>query len=398
MKLTEFSFANAPSDSAELKAEKFAIFLVAICCCVAGCIWAGMYYVVFGPGLTPVLPLMFVLVVGVSLIIAHIIKNHRIAAYSQVIGMIYMTSLVQWRVGGIFDSGYVMAWAFCGPIVALMYFSVKESAFWMLLYLLNIAITGVFQDQFGAHEQLISDQTKSMFFLMNASFSSVVVFVFASFFVQSMRYERERSNKLLLNIMPEETAQALKSRGGTIAEKYDNVCILFADIVNFTDYSSRKEPEEIVFTLNEIFTLFDKLVDDEGLEKIKTIGDAYMVAGGLSDRVSDSPRRMADLALKMMTSIAGFNRSEGTPFALRIGLHIGPVVAGVIGKSKFAYDLWGDAVNVASRMESTGIDGKIQVSDAFRQALKDEFAFEARGSVEVKGRGMMDTFFLTGRN
>jgi len=397
MKLTEFSFAHAPSDSAELTAEKFAIFLVAICCCVAGCVWAGMYYAVFGPGLTPMLPLVFVLVVGVSLVVAHVTGNHRIAAYSQVIGMIYITALVQWRVGGIFDSGFVMAWAFCGPIVALMYFSVKESAFWMFLYILNIAITGLFQNQLAAHEMLISEQTRSMFFLMNVGFSSVVVFVFASFFVQSMRYERERSNGLLLNILPEKIAQQLKLKGGTIAERYDNVCIMFADIVNFTDYSSRQSPEEIVSTLNAIFTLFDRLVEDEGLEKIKTIGDAYMVAGGLPDRISDHPRRIADLSLKMKASIRQFDRGDGVPFSLRIGLHIGPVLAGVIGKSRFAYDLWGDAVNVASRMESTGVDGEIQVSEALQQVLKEHFVLEKRGSVDVKGRGAMATYFLKGR-
>ncbi|WP_457936760.1 adenylate/guanylate cyclase domain-containing protein [Mesorhizobium sp. 10J20-29] len=396
MGLRDFSFAGAAGDPAELKAEKFAIFLVAICCCIAGCIWAAMYYALFGPGLTPLLPLVFVLAVGVSLVVAHVTGNHRIAAYSQIVGIIALTAVVQWHVGGIFDSGFVMAWAFCGPIVALMYFSVRESAFWLVLYLVCIAITGAFDDQFAVDRLVIADETRTLFFLMNVGFSSVVVFVFASFFVQGMRREREESNRLLLNILPEKTARQLKSKGGTIAERYDHVSILFADIVNFTAYARERQPEEIVQTLNRIFTMFDRLVDEEGLEKIKTIGDAYMVAGGLSERCEDHPRRMASLALDMMASMEGLQR-DGAPFMLRIGLHIGPAIAGVIGKTKFAYDLWGDAVNAASRMESTGVDGRIQVSEAFRQSVGDGFAFEERGGVEIKGRGRMHTYFLTGR-
>ena len=396
MGLRDFSFAGAAGDPAELKAEKFAIFLVAICCCIAGCIWAAMYYAVFGPGLTPLLPLVFVLAVGGSLVVAHVTGNHRIAAYSQIVGIIALTAVVQWHVGGIFDSGFVMAWAFCGPIVALMYFSVRELAFWLVLYLVCIAITGAFDDQFAVDRLVIADETRTMFFLMNVGFSSVVVFVFASFFVQGMRREREESNRLLLNILPEKTARQLKSKGGTIAERHDHVSILFADIVNFTAYARERQPEEIVQTLNRIFTMFDRLVDEEGLEKIKTIGDAYMVAGGLSERCEDHPRRMASLALDMMASMEGLQR-DGAPFMLRIGLHIGPAIAGVIGKTKFAYDLWGDAVNAASRMESTGVDGRIQVSEAFRQSVGDGFAFEERGGVEIKGRGRMHTYFLTGR-
>ena len=396
MGLRDVSFAGDAGEPAELKAEKFAIFLVAICCCLAGCVWAAMYFVVFGPGLTPLLPLVFVLVVGASLIVAHVTGNHRIAAYSQIVGIIVLTSVVQWHVGGIFDSGFVMAWAFCGPIVALMYFPVRESAFWLVLYLVCIAITGAFENQFADGRQVIADETKTMFFLMNVGFSSVVVFVFASFFVQGMRREREESNRLLLNILPEKTARQLKSRGGTIAERHDRVGILFADIVNFTAYAREREPEEIVQTLNSIFTIFDRLVEEEGLEKIKTIGDAYMVAGGLSEHCEDHPRRMASLALNMMKSMEKMQR-EGAPFTLRIGLHIGPAIAGVIGKTKFAYDLWGDAVNVASRMESSGMDGRIQVTEAFRQAVGDGFAFQERGGIEIKGRGRMHTYFLTGR-
>lgn len=388
------SFAFHPDDTAEVRSEKFAIFLVSVSCCIAGCIWSAMYFWVFGFGLTAVMPLSFVFVVGLSLLISHLVGNHLIAAYAQIVCIIYITALIQWSIGGIFDSGFVMAWAFCGPITALMYFSIRESAVWFFLFLLNIAITVAFDDYFSAGREIVSDGTKTLFFVMNLSFSSAVVFLFAGFFVRSTLMEREEANRLLLNILPEKTARALKSREGIIAEKHENVSILFADIVEFTRYSSTKQPEEIVSKLNDIFSQFDLLVEGHGLEKIKTIGDAYMVVGGLTDNSPDHLGQIAALALAMMASIETFERESGISFSLRIGIHTGPVVAGVIGKSKFAYDLWGDTVNVASRMESTGVDRKIQVSEPVARALGDQFEFDKRGSVDIKGRGLMDTYFL----
>lgn len=388
------SFAFHPDDTAEVRSEKFAIFLVSVSCCIAGCIWSAMYFWIFGFGLTAMMPLAFVIVVGLSLLISHLVGNHLIAAYAQIVCIIYITALIQWNIGGIFDSGFVMAWAFCGPVTALMYFSIRESAVWFFLYLLNIAITVVFDDYFSAGRESVAETTKTLFFVMNLSFSSAVVFLFAGFFVRSTLMEREEANRLLLNILPEKTARALKSQEGVIAEKHDNVSILFADIVEFTRYSSTKQPEEIVTKLNDIFSHFDALVEAHRLEKIKTIGDAYMVVGGLTGASPDHLKRIANLALAMMASIETFERESGISFSLRIGIHCGPVVAGVIGKSKFAYDLWGDTVNVASRMESTGVDRQIQVSETVARSLGEEFVFDKRGTIDIKGRGLMDTYFL----
>lgn len=395
MRLNE-AFAYNPDDPAELRAEKFAILLVSISCCIAGCVWSAMYFSTFGAGVISGLPLVFVLIVGAALILSHITGNHLIAAYSQIVCIIYIPALIQWRIGGVFDSGLVILWALCGPVIALMYFSVRESVIWLILYVINIAVTVAFDASFAASGERVSDETKVLFLFMNLSMASVVVFVFAGFFVRATIRERERSNRLLLNILPEKTARSLKSEEGTVAEKHDDVSILFADIVEFTEYSSGKGPEEIVATLNAIFTHFDRLVEDHGLEKIKTIGDAYMVVGGLSGG-ADHASRIADLALAMLASIGRFDKDDGLSFSLRIGVHTGPVVAGVIGRSKFAYDLWGDTVNVASRMESTGLDGAIQVSEAVYRALDGQFVFEKRGSVEVKGKGLMDAYLLLRR-
>jgi len=391
------AFAHNADDSAELRAEKFAIFLVAVSCCVAGCVWSGMYFAVFGPGVVAALPLVFVAIVGTSLAVSHRLKNHLIAAYAQIACILYVPALAQWTIGGIFQSGFVLVWALCGPLIALMYFSVRESAVWMLLYIVNIAATVLFDDVFSASGHPVSDGTRVLFFWMNLTFASLVVFAFASSFVRATIRERENANRLLLNILPEKAARILKSREGIIAEKHERVSILFADIVEFTRYASEKQPEEIVSTLNTIFTQFDRLAEAHGLEKIKTIGDAYMVVGGLSDEQTDHAGQVADMALDMRRFITAFQNHGDTSFSLRIGIHTGPVVAGVIGRSKFAYDLWGDTVNVASRMESTGLDGTIQVSQATRDALEDRFVFKKRGTVEVKGRGLMDAYLLIGR-
>lgn len=196
------------------------------------------------------------------------------------------------------------------------------------------------------------------------------LFFFAGYFVTSAINEREKANKLLLNILRRKAAQVLKTQQGVIAEQYDDVTVLFADIVNFTQYASHVSAEQLVGKLNEIVFRFDELKDHHGLEKIKTIGDAYMVAGGLPEPKPGHGEAIAALALDMLATIKKTERANGVSFSLRIGMHRGPVVAGVIGKRKFAYDLWGDTVNIASRMESSGTENSIQVSDSFYQPLR----------------------------
>ncbi len=213
----------------------------------------------------------------------------------------------------------------------------------------------------------------------------------------ALRVERETSERLLLNVLPRTIAERLKRQEQSIAERFDEVSILFADIVDFTSLSAKVPPTELVGLLNQIFSSFDQLVERHGLEKIKTIGDAYMVAGGLPEPHTDHVAAMAELALDMQREIAKFRRHDGENFYLRIGINLGPVVAGVIGIRKFIYDLWGDTVNVASRMEAQGTGGSIQVTAATYEQLRDRYAFEARGEIAVKGKGKMNTYWLTGR-
>ena len=213
---------------------------------------------------------------------------------------------------------------------------------------------------------------------------------------EALRYQQECTEDLLLNILPAPIAERLKFWESTIADSFAAVTVLFADLVNFTEFSAQIPPAKLVALLNKIFSKFDQLADKHGLEKIKTIGDAYMVVGGLPTPRADHADAIAQMALEMQQAITDFKRDNGEPFQVRIGIHTGPVVAGVIGMKRFAYDLWGDTVNVASRMESQGIAGNIQVTAEIYEQLKDKYNFEKRGTIAVKGKGEMITYWLKG--
>lgn len=218
--------------------------------------------------------------------------------------------------------------------------------------------------------------------------------------------EQKLSERLLLNVLPSAIAERLKERreeiGDTfpevIADSFQEVTVLFADIVGFTKFSAGVSPEQLVVLLNELFTDYDAIADCRGLEKIKSIGDAYMAAAGLPVPVEDHAVRAAHMALDMLDALARFNERTGYEFQIRIGINSGAVVAGVIGKRKFIYDLWGAAVNTASRMESHGVAGRVQITDATRSRLGARFLLEERGVIDVKDMGELRTWFLTGRS
>jgi class 3 adenylate cyclase len=211
-----------------------------------------------------------------------------------------------------------------------------------------------------------------------------------------LEQERERATALLYNILPRAIAERLQSGEEHIAQRFDNVTVMFADIVGFTELSATRPAFEVVSLLNRIFSAFDIFSEQHSLEKIKTIGDAYMIVGGLPEPRNDHAEAVALMALEMITTIRVLEKNMGVPLAVRIGVHSGEAVAGVIGKKKFAYDLWGDTVNIASRMESHGEPGKIHVSETAYHALKERFDFERRGEIEIKGKGAMTTYFLVG--
>ena len=231
-----------------------------------------------------------------------------------------------------------------------------------------------------------------------AMFAAVLVLGEAVRRGRALQLEQERSERLLLNVLPAPIAERLKAGEAVIADAFPEVTVLFADLVDFTRRSQQVGPAQVVATLNELFSAFDELAQRHGLEKIKTIGDAYMVAGGLPQPRPDHAQAVAEMALALRDEVARRSDPSGQPLQVRIGIDTGPVVAGVLGTSRFSYDLWGDTVNTASRMESYGVAGCIQVTERTYQRLRDGYRFQRRGPIQVRGMGEMVTYFLVGRN
>jgi class 3 adenylate cyclase len=268
---------------------------------------------------------------------------------------------------------------------------------WSMLIagLFVVAGIGVGYQALAPHQpalQVLGDVTRDI-----VLFAAVLLLGEAVRTRRALTLEQERSEGLLLNILPAPIATRLKQHEDVIADGFAEVTVLFADLVDFTRRSQRSSPQQVVQVLDELFSAFDQLTRRQGLEKIKTIGDAYMVAGGLPDPRSDHAQAVAEMALAIREEIARRSDPSGQPLQVRIGIDTGPVVAGVIGSDKFSYDLWGDTVNTASRMESTGVPGCIQVTDRAYRRLRDGYRFERRGPVQVKGKGKMVTYFLVER-
>lgn len=647
-------FAYDENDSETVRLEKLAILLISGSCIAAGCVWAAMYFFLFGWGLVTALPILFVLIVSFSLFGSHIRKNIRFAIYTQIVCIIYIPSFVQWGIGGLYDSGLVITWALCGPIVALVFLPIRQATIWFLLYGANILITVLFNDYFSSQGLHVDETTQRTFILLNVLISSTVIFGFAGYFVSKavtaertltgavnamgegfayfdnkdrltifnqkfaslakleakigigtdfedmlvrltevgfgdnfdvpteefidrgmrlhrnpkgqystsfadgtwvvvtdtktgdggsvialtdvtnlkraenelaekeaqlrtvldnmpggVRYidrhknyvffksqyselydfpddllkvggsyrvendyqalrgdfgtddpdafegigdlpaefepqswerttvlgktlkvntaptptggivnivtditERKRAedelnkakeeleiahrqaNDLLLNAIPETIAERLKNNPDQlIADRHADVSILFADIAGFTALSANQDPAETVNTLNNLFSEFDDVCDDAGVEKIRTIGDGYMVVGGAPQPLENHPVKMIEVA-KELVSIAHRHHID-----IRIGINSGEVVAGIVGIRRFHYDVWGDAVNIAARMETTGKVGKIHISSDFAERLEDRFPLEKLDPINIKGRGTMQTWFVeTGTN
>ena len=387
-------FAYDINDTESVRTEKSSIFLLAGASSLAGLLWWIMYYVIFGWGLISFLPLSFAIIVGSSLLISHITRNHRIAIAAQIICITYITAFIQWNIGSLTDSGLVLLWSFLGPITALMFYTIRKAIIWFALFLLNIAITLLLPNWFAITVQAVSYGTSLFFTAANLSLATTIVFAFSSYYVNRASIEQKKSEDLLLNILPAQIAESLKKKRGIIADKYENASILFADIVGFTPLSEQLSPVEMVALLNDAYSYFDVLVEKYGLEKIRTIGDNYMVASGVPIPREDHAVAIANFALDMLDYSTVSKHPAAGKIDLRVGLNSGPVVAGVIGKKKFQYDVWSPSVNVASRMESQGVAGQIQVAEASYTLLESDFVFKERGLVNLKGLGEIRTWFL----
>lgn len=349
-------------------------------------------------------PYAYLVVSYVSLFLFYRFKRFEYFTFTQLIMLLVMPFFMQWAIGGFAASSGVAIWAILCPVGALMILGTRQSTPWFFLFFFLAIISWILNNRFASNALPIPTNVKDAFFLMNITGTASILYGVLRYFqgqkervMASLEIEQARSEKLLLNILPAPIAERLKANDMRIADHYDNVTVMFADLINFTQLSEKMPPTQLIELLSQVFVRFDELAEKYHVEKIKTIGDAYMVISGAPLACDDHAERIAKMALDMHTALKEVSTANHIDLNMRIGINTGPVVAGVIGSAKFSYDLWGDTVNMASRMESTGILGAIQVSQSTQKALQNAYEFTLRTGVEVKGKGKLDTFILQGQ-
>ncbi len=391
----------APSDSDDERLRKTLLVGGAFMFIAAGALW-GLMYFAFGEFLAGLIPLTYAVISLLSVVVFSLTRRYQFFRFSQLALILLLPFLLMLSLGGFVNSSAVILWSLICPIGALLFDEPRRAPYWLLAYLGLLSLSGFLQSYVGHHRSL-SPPLVTLFFVLNIGGVSTIAIVLLAYFVSQknlflglLREEQAKSENLLLNILPKEIAAILKNEKRTIADHFDGASILFADMVNFTPLSASMPPAEMVDLLNEVFTYFDSLVEKYGVEKIRTIGDSYMVAAGVPRPRPDHARVLVRMALEMRDYVSQHTFCGNQRVNFRIGVNSGPVVAGVIGRKKFIYDLWGDAVNTASRMESHGVMGKIQITRATYELIQNEFVCEPRGAITVKGKGEMEVWHVVG--
>ena len=388
-------------DAQDIRLQKSLLVVGSFMFIAAGALW-GIAYILLNEPVAGMIPLSYAIVSSLSVIHFSLTGQYRFFRASQLVLILILPFLLMEALGGFINSSAVILWSFICPLGALLFAEFKQAPRWLLAYLALIIISGFLQPYVRLTNHLPLSAI-IVFFVLNIGAVSSIAFVLLHYFVgqkelayRLLRIEQDRSESLLLNVLPREIAARLKAGEQTIADHYPAVSILFADLVGFTPLSNLLSPQEMVETLNYIYSHFDSLVEKHGVEKIQTIGDNYMIGSGLPQPRADHAQALARLALEMNEFIANLAPVNNQTLAFRIGINSGSVLAGVIGRKKFAYSVWGDTVNTASRMESQGVPGKIQITQATYDLIKSDFVCEPYGPVIVKGKGQMETWFLVG--
>ena len=383
-------------------------------------LWLAIYWAM-GIKFSATVPLCYLVLSGGSLVLYLWKRNFELFRFIQVSLFLFVPFIMQWSIGSYVSSSGVMLWALLAPVGVMVFQGPRESLPWFFAYIVMTAISGFFDYYLGeGAQQGVTMQSVAVFFSLNFAAMSTIVYLLISYFIRHrdtlqahldaqhklLQTEQEKSERLLLNILPGPIADRLKEQHATIADGFADVTVMFADIINFTQLSEEMPPKFMVTMLNEVFSHFDRLAEQRGLEKIKTIGDAYMVAGGLDlhhrydaehKPAVDYTTAICELALDMrdyMNTQSGVKRSR---LQIHVGIGTGPVVAGVIGMKKFIYDLWGDTVNIASRVTAEATAGMILMENTTYRRVRHSFEFEGPHTISVKGKGEVTVYRLIGR-
>ena len=381
-----------PNDDDEIQLQKSLLVLCAIPFMVAGIAW-GLMYTLFNEPLAGAIPLSYSIISLLSILYFGWTRQYRFFRFSQLALILLLPFFLMLALGGFVNGSAVMLWALICPMGAMLFDEPRHAPRWFLAFLGLVVLSGLLQPSLRSVNNL-SPVLLNFFFVINFIGVGSLVFMMVFYFVGQKNIFQQKSETLLLNILPKEIAAILKNESRTIAEHYEQASVLFADMVGFTPLSAQLPPVEMVELLNEVFSFFDSLLDKYNLEKIRTIGDSYMVASGVPRGRPDHAQALAHMALEMRDYISTHTFRNGQRLSFRIGINSGSMIAGVIGRRKFVYDVWGDAVNVASRMESHGVGGAVQITQTTYKLIKDEFVCEPRGTVNVKGKGEMEVWLV----
>jgi adenylate cyclase len=388
-----------PLDDDDLRARKALLVLISVLILPVAALW-GALYLAFGSPVGVVPLVYFGVVLGALAVFSRTRDFPWLLRVSEV-AILLAPTLSMIPLGGFLDAGGVGIWGILAPLGALVFSDVKSAVRWYVAWLVVFLGSGFAGKVIGPVWEPLPVWFTTTMLGLNIAVGGTIAFVLLAIFANqrrealaALRQEQEKAENLLLNILPRSIADKLKAESQPIADHFASASILFADVADFTPWSERLPPAEVVGYLDHLFSHFDELAERYGLEKIKTIGDCYMVAAGVPTPRPDHARALALMGLDMLDAMREHEVFGHLGLELRVGINSGPVVAGVIGRKRFLYDLWGDAVNTASRMESHGTPGRIQITRATYELLADEFECEPRGTIAIKGKGEIEAWYL----
>jgi class 3 adenylate cyclase len=404
-----------PGDSEEQRLNKSLLMFATGLVSLTSMLWVTIYWWL-GPLISTTPPLVFELLLVGNLLLYILTRNFEFFRVTQLALFLFGPFAMQWGMGTFIDSSGIVLWGLLAPIGAMLCFGVRESIAWFFAWVVMTIMSGVFDFYLAPPTKAtmvfaVPIRTAVVFFALNFVAVATIIYLLLRYSIQEkqkiqarlqeahrlLEAEQERSERLLLNILPSPVAERLKADEQPIADGFGDVTVMFADIVDFTRIAAHMTPNEVFSMLNQVFSAFDELAERHGLERIKTIGDAYMVAGGLNQ---DHPRyseAMADMAVAMRELLEREFSEDPARLQVRIGIGTGPVVAGVVGKKKFIYDVWGDTVNIASRITAEGGPGMIQCDRTTWERLNGKFEFLAPQTHHLKGKGDVTIYRLLGR-
>ena len=381
-----------PADSHSLALQKTMAVALSLAVVPAAIVWSAIYFAA-GAGIAGFIPGSYAIIAPANTALFAAIRNLGFYRFTQLLMFLLLPWLLMLSLGGFENSSAVIIWAALCPLGSVLLGDLRGTLYWLVGFIALLLVSALVQPYLRPVQ--LSEPFVTWFFALNIGAVILIGFGVLYRFIGQRNFFEERSELLLLNVLPKEIAEALKAEQRTIAAHHDAASILFADVVEFTPMAAAMTPRQVVEMLNEVFQCFDGLVEKYGLEKIKTVGDCYMAAAGVPRPRPDHAKALVALALDMRVAVTQ-RTFGGHRLVFRIGINSGPVVAGVIGRKRFIYDLWGDAVNLASRMESHGVPGAIQITRRTLELIADDYVCEPRGTVQVKGAGNVEVWHVHG--